>query len=77
MFTKIISIGNSKGIRIPQALLAEFDFNDLINITKTKDKIILEPVKKVREGWVDGFKKNKKSKIDFVANDFDNLEWKW
>ena len=79
MLTKIIQIGNSKGIRIPQSLLAEFNFEDVVNLVKTKDSIVLEPVKKVREGWERSFalNKNEKEKVDFVVNDFDQKEWKW
>ncbi len=59
MIAKIIQIGNSKGIRIPNQILKEMNIENQIElvISDKRDKIILKPVHKVREGWTESSKK--------------------
>jgi len=57
MRANIISIGNSKGIRIPQVLLKQLDFQDQVNLEVEEDGIVIKPIKgKPREGWEKAFK---------------------
>lgn len=57
MKAKLIPIGNSKGIRIPIAVLRQFDFDDEVNMEVEKGRIILQPAKRnPREGWTDAFR---------------------
>ncbi len=60
MIAKIIQIGNSKGIRIPNQVLKEMNIENQVEliINDRKDEIIIKPVHKVRDGWGESFKKN-------------------
>lgn len=52
MKTSIITIGNSKGIRIPKPLLEESGLSDMVELKATKGKISivgLKPEKKISE----------------------------
>ena len=46
MQTTIISIGNSKGIRIPKLLLEESGIKDQVEIVAKKGELRIKPVRK-------------------------------
>ena len=46
MVTSIISVGNSKGIRIPKVLLEESGIRDEVEIKAKKGEIRIVPIKK-------------------------------
>lgn len=77
METKLIRIGNSKGVRIPNQLLLGFDENTEFDIKKEGDRLILSPSKKSREHWVDQMKKELPETEEFILNEFDENEWEW
>jgi len=52
MNVSIIRIGNSRGIRIPKEILDRCQVEDAVDLKVEKNKIVLEPLKRVpREGW--------------------------
>jgi antitoxin MazE len=81
MIAKIIQIGNSKGIRIPNQVLKELNIENQIEliINDKKDEIILKPVHKVRDGWFDSFKKMKSTSEDklLIDDSLDLKDWEW
>lgn len=83
MRLKVIDIGNSKGIRFPQALIQQYNFVTEINVELKKDGIMITPTQKPREGWEEEFKQatkkiaaEEKSWMD-TTNSFDEEEWTW
>jgi antitoxin MazE len=86
MITKIIKIGNSKGIRIPKYI---FDKSTLkveeFEIEVKDDKIILRPATKVRDNWDKAFQRMSKNEDDVLLNkeylknssSGGNEEWEW
>lgn len=82
MKATIIPIGNSKGIRIPKAILEQCNINKEVSLEVKDNCIIIRPVKeKARKGWHEYFKKMKENKDDkFIINDQIDLEmedWEW
>jgi antitoxin MazE len=82
MKVNIISIGNSKGIRIPKTLLKQFDLHDEADLEIKKDGIVIKPVKiKPREGWDRAFKLMHERKDDALLidekTDFKTDGWAW
>jgi antitoxin MazE len=86
MRTKVINIGNSKGIRIPKVLLEQAELTEEVIIEINAEGILIKPGKKkkvAREGWEQRMKeavKKNKSKENLwgdVRNDFDKNEWTW
>lgn len=56
MEVQLINIGNSKGIRLPKAILDEYNINDKIELILEKGRIILKPKSNPRKGWEKSFK---------------------
>ena len=84
MRIKLIQIGNSKGIRLPSAVIRQFNLADEIELVTTKDGIWIKPSCKNREDWASQFKKAVSAEPtpennDWIEipNDFDENEWEW
>ncbi|MBI1236928.1 MAG: AbrB/MazE/SpoVT family DNA-binding domain-containing protein [Alphaproteobacteria bacterium] len=79
----IISIGNSKGIRLPKLLLEQYGLTDCAELETTEDAIILRQPRIAREGWDEALKKlspkRKKAMLDDESFDtsFDRNDWEW
>lgn len=77
----VITIGNSKGIRLPKAILDQYDIKESIEIILEKGRIILKPTSTPRKGWEKAFKLMSENGddqliIDDVFGDEDFEEWK-
>jgi len=85
MRTKIIQIGNSKGIRIPRYILEESGLKGEIEIEIKDKKIILKSSSGLREGWETAFQKMSENKDDILLDKeyvehesrWDKEEWSW
>lgn len=83
MKTKLVSIGNSKGIRIPMAILKQFNIENEVDLEVKKETIVIKPIKtKPREGWENAFRLMHERKDDVLLIDetinsaIENWEWK-
>lgn len=82
MKTSIVPIGNSKGIRIPKAILAQCDIRRSVVLKIEKNKIVIIPEhKRVRDNWGKIFKAMAEDKHDKLLID-DRLDlnigdWEW
>jgi antitoxin MazE len=77
----VINIGNSKGIRLPKALLEEYNIHDTIELVLEKGRIILKPKSVPRKGWEKSFKQMHANGddnlfIDDIFEDENFEEWK-
>ena len=81
MRASLVRIGNSKGIRIPKAILEQCNITDEVNLEIKDNKIIIEPVNSPRKGWDEAFKemaKNGDDKLlDMPESSWDEEEWEW
>jgi antitoxin MazE len=86
MRTKVINIGNSKGIRIPKVLLEQAQLTEEVILEVNEEGILIKPEKKkkvTREGWDERMKeatrkhKSKENLWGDFRNDFDKKEWTW
>ena len=85
MILDIVRIGNSKGVRLPKALLDGITSNKVVAERKG-DSIILKP-SNPREGLVEQIKKvlaevphssdDDFSAFENITNEFDDEEWTW
>jgi len=71
----IISVGNSKGIRIPKAILEQCSFNTEAELEVQGNALLIRPVKKVREGWEKAFQLMHERNEDALDIEMEN--WKW
>lgn len=84
MQAKIVSIGNSQGVRIPKALLEESGISpkQAVTLTVVDSTIVIAPAKDPREGWAEAFGK---SGVELADEDREWLEsdlagdkdWAW
>ncbi len=85
MKTKIIKIGNSRGIRLPKVILHQIGIENEVDLEVDRDRIILKPVRRHRSGWRDAFKQMTAQSDDRLLdgddtisqNSWDNDEWIW
>ena len=57
MDISVISIGNSKGIRLSKTLLEKYNIQDTVELILEKSYIILKPKSNPRKEWEKAFKK--------------------
>jgi len=81
MDVSLISIGNSKGIRLSKTILEKYNIQDSIELILEKGYIILKPKTTARKGWEKSFKKMHENGDDNqlmtdVFNDESFEEWK-
>ena len=81
MDISVISIGNSKGIRLTKTLIEKYNIKDTMELVLEKSYIILKPKTSPRKGWEKSFKKMHENGDDkllmsdvFEDENFD--EWK-
>jgi antitoxin MazE len=81
MKTKLVKIGNSNGLVISKAIIEQVKLTEEVELTVTKDGLLISPIASKRKGWDAQFKKaNKKGDkliLGDINNEFDKNEWTW
>lgn len=84
MKAKIITIGNSQGIRLPKPLLEESGIKGEVEVTVEDTSIVIRPVRKPRAGWEAAFAKMAERGDDALLDgdapslsSWDEKEWQW
>ena len=82
MKATIIPIGNSKGIRIPKAILEQCNISEKVSLEIKGNSIIIKPIKNTpRKDWDKYFKMmHDKEEDRLMLNDQIDLEmedWEW
>ena len=84
MKTRIVSIGNSQGIRIPKPLLEQTGLSGEVEITAEDESLVIRPAKKPRAGWAESFRAMAERGDDALPDDtppslsaWDEDEWEW
>ena len=85
MKTKVIKIGNSRGIRLPKAILRQIGVGDEMNLEVERDRLILKPIRDRRSGWRKAFQNMAFNSDDHLLDgedtvsqsSWDDDEWIW
>ena len=82
MKTKLIQIGDSQGIRIPQSLIEHAGLKTEVNLRATESGILIETPRAPRTGWAEAAQelrqRNEHRLLDDpTPTDFDESEWQW
>ena len=82
MKAHLVRIGNSRGVRIPRALLEESRLPENVDLRVEDGAIIISPAKGVREGWKEAAERahavgDDKPLLSGASTRFDEEEWKW
>ena len=74
MKADIVKIGNSRGIRLPAALLKQCGIGSTVELEITGNRIIIKPIHAPRHGWAASFKKMNQCGDDtlLIPNDMDS-----
>jgi antitoxin MazE len=83
MKTKLVRIGNSRGIRIPKPLIEQLGFKTQVELLIEENQLIIRLERRLREGWGESFRlggppENQELLLEGIApSRFDEEEWEW
>ena len=83
MITRIIQIGNSRGIRLPKLILEQIGVVNDVELSVMDGKIVIEPISSTRKDWENAFKEMAKNRDDQLqegsesGSKWDGEEWEW
>lgn len=82
MKTKLVQIGNSRGVRIPKPLLEQAGLENEVLLRVVEEGIFIEAAGKPRAGWSEAARilhERREDELldDVTATHFDETEWVW
>lgn len=82
MKTRVIRIGNSRGIRVPKALLEEAQLTGEVELSARPGRLVVRDVRKPRTGWAKAAREMHEQGDDQLLDEltptkFDQDEWSW
>lgn len=82
MNVTVRKVGNSQAVIIPKSILVQMGLPNNLSLTFEQNKIILSPLKKVREDWEEDAKRivalgDDKLLIPSVFDDENFDDWTW
>ena len=82
MLVSVVQIGNSRGVRLPKAILDQLEISDKVDMEVENSQIILKPVPhQPRQGWDAAFSKMKDEGDDKLLLAYESgtqsFEWEW
>lgn len=80
--TRIVKIGNSRGIRVPKLLLDQADLPDEVELRAEPGRLVVSAAERPRAGWAakarSMHQRGDDALLDVVsATRFDETEWRW
>jgi len=82
MKTRIVRIGNSRGIRLPKVLLEQAQLAEEVELHAEPGRLVIEGATRPRAGWADAARRMRARGDDRLlepptATQFDGKEWEW
>jgi antitoxin MazE len=82
MKTRLVQIGNSRGIRLPKTILAEAQLPDDVELQAEPGCIVIRPAKSPRSGWSAAAARMRERDEDRLLDSptptrFDDKDWEW
>jgi antitoxin MazE len=82
--TRIIQIGNTQGILIPEHWLAQSNLGEEVELELQANQIVIRAARRVRQGWDEAFAKLAEQGEDRLLDEdgasaaaWDEDEWEW
>ena len=82
--TRLIRIGNSQGIRIPQPLIKQAGLDSEVEIEAQSGQLVIRPARSPREGWAAAFEAMAEAGDDrlldaepLTLTQWEANEWEW
>ena len=82
MKTRLVRIGNSRGVRLPKLLIAQAGLTDEVELEVRGNTIVIVAQNPPRDGWANAARKLHESDGDQLLDAptptrFDEAEWQW
>ncbi len=82
MKTRIVQIGNSRGIRLPKTILQEAQLADEVELKAEPGRIVICTAARPRAGWAAAARRMRERGDDQLldlptSTRFDQEEWQW
>ncbi len=82
MKTRLVRIGNSRGVRLPKAIIAQAGLTEELELSLRDGAIIIARATSARSGWANAAKKMRQRAEDLLLDPpvptlFDEKEWEW
>lgn len=82
MKTRLIRVGNSRGVRLPKPLIEEAGLTDAVELRVRDGAIVIARVARARSGWAEAAQRMRERDEDglldpYTPTRFDEKEWKW
>ena len=82
MKTRIVNIGDSRGIRLPKPLIVEAGLGEDVELRVVATGLLMERATQTREGWGEAAARMRARGEDVLLDepsptDFDVSEWVW
>ncbi|MEE0133083.1 MAG: AbrB/MazE/SpoVT family DNA-binding domain-containing protein [Treponema sp.] len=80
MIVSVVSIGNSRGIRLPKMVLESLAIKDKVEMEVTETSIVLKPLQEApRQGWQNAFAQMHLQGDDMLEDipAGEDFEWEW
>ncbi len=80
--SRIVRIGNSRGIRIPKALLEQAQLQEEVELRAEPGRLVVRAIRRPRHGWAEAaaqMHQRGEDRLQDTAtkNRFDSEEWAW
>ena len=82
MKTRLVRIGNSRGVRLPKAIITQAGLTDEVELGVRDGAVIIARVTSARSRWADAAKQMRQHNEDLLIDPpvptlFDEKEWEW
>ncbi|MBW7864970.1 MAG: AbrB/MazE/SpoVT family DNA-binding domain-containing protein [Candidatus Hydrogenedentes bacterium] len=80
--TRFVRVGNSRGLRIPKAVIEQLGFGSEVEIAVLEDSLVIRPAGRRRSGWEQKFLEmaahGDDSLLDgHTATEWEKDDWEW
>jgi antitoxin MazE len=81
MKARLVRIGNSRGVRLPKAVIDQIGLDEDIDLRVENDRVIITAARQPRTGWADAARRlanESRGLLDAPSpTRFDEDEWRW
>lgn len=82
MKTRLVRIGNSRGVRIPKPLIEQAKLGEEVELRVVESGLLVEAARRSRSNWADAARQLHERGEDGLLDEscstqFDETEWEW
>ncbi len=82
MKTRLVRIGNSRGVRLPKAIIAQAGLTEEVELDVRDGAVVIARAPSARSGWADEARQMRQRGEDLLLDPpvptlFDEKEWEW